>query len=292
MTIPGVLTTNMVNPNNQTNQEELKKNRLTSQSKSTLWVPSNMKWTMVNLVQTSRLQNKTEDLQKIILQRRWTQEILTTSPCLGKTGVSSVINDVKEEYDHISDEDIELGLELYSYLHYCQREVVESAELSVFFEMLLTNHSLETLVASTMNNLQPRVGENVKDLAAMNLWFKELENKLNLSLGSLLVSLSSTTDLIKLDQLEPPFLGRNKSSLTLCLFENDCGDLLQVPGMFFNAEKSDMNTAKLNRNDVKNTTNLVQSKATACIKQVILFTLLKVENSRSPPPSSPSVATN
>ena len=78
------ITTNMVNPNNQTNQEELKKNSLTSQSKSTLWVPSNMKWTMVNLVQTSRLQNKTEDLQKIILQWRWTQEILTTSPCLGK----------------------------------------------------------------------------------------------------------------------------------------------------------------------------------------------------------------
>ena len=77
--------------------------------------------------------------------------------------------------------------------------------MSVFFEMLLTNHSLETLVASTMNNLQPRVGENVKDLAAMNLWFKELENKLNLSLGSLLVSLSPTTDLIKLDQFEPPF---------------------------------------------------------------------------------------
>ena len=123
----------MVNPNNQTNQEELKKNSLTSQSKSTLWVPSNMKWAMVNLVQKSRLQNKTEDLQKIILQRRWTQEILTTSPCLAKTGVSSVINDVKKEYDHISDEDIELGLELYSYLHYCQREVVESAELSVFF---------------------------------------------------------------------------------------------------------------------------------------------------------------
>ena len=251
-----------------------------------------MKWTMVNLVQTSRLQNKTEDLQKIILQWRWTQEILTTSPCLGKTGVSSVINDVKKEYDHISDEDIELGLELYSYLHYCQRGVVESAELSVFFEMLLTNHSLETLIASTMNNLQPRVGENVKDLAAMNLWFEELENKLNLSLGSLLVSLFSTTDLIKLDQLEPPFLGRNKSSLTLCLFENDCGDLLQVPGMFFNTEKNDLNRTKLDRNNVKNTTNLVQSKATACIKQVILFTLLKVENSRSPPPSSPSVATN
>ena len=217
------ITTNMVNPNNQTNQEELKKKSLTSQSKSTFWVPSNMKWAMVNLVQKSRLQNKTEDLQKIILQRRWTQEILTTSPCLAKTGVSSVINDVKKEYDHISDEDIELGLELYSYLHYCQREVVESAELSVFFEMLLTKHSLETLVASMMNSLQPRVGENVK---AMNLWFIELENKLNLSLGSLLVSLSATTDLIKLDQFEPPFLGRNKSSLTLCLFENDCGDLL------------------------------------------------------------------
>ena len=171
-----------------------------------------MKWAMVNLIQKSRLQNKTEDLQKIILQRRWTQEILTTSPCLAKTGVSSVINDVKKElnleykeYDHISDEDIELGLELYSYLHYCQWEVVESAELSVFFEMLLTKHSLETLVASTMNSLQPRVGEIVKDLAAMNLWFMELENKLNLSLGSLLVSLSSITDVIKLDQFEPPF---------------------------------------------------------------------------------------
>ena len=64
--------------------------------------------------------------------------------------------------------------------------------------MLLSDHSLETLVASTLNNLQPRVGDKLDDLTAMNMWFEHLDKKLNFSLGPLVAGLSSTSQLKKL----------------------------------------------------------------------------------------------
>ena len=137
-----------------------------------------------------------------------------------------------KEYFWISDEDVELGLEFYSYLHYCQSHVVEAAQLSVFFDWLLSNQSLKTVVASTMNNIQPRVGDNLQDLTAMDMWFEELDKKLNVSvsLGPLLFGLSSTTQLMRLEELDPPYLRMFTTAIKVCLYENDCQGLLKVTG--------------------------------------------------------------
>ena len=108
--------------------------------------------------------------------------------------------------------------------------MVEAAKLSVFFVKLLTDHSLETLVASTLNNIQPRVGDKLDDLTAMNMWFEYLDKKLNFSLGPLLVGLSSTSKLKKLQELDPPFLREYANFTTECLQEDHCEDILQVTG--------------------------------------------------------------
>ena len=83
-----------------------------------------------------------------------------------------------------------------------------------------------------MNNIQPRVADNLQDLTAMNMWFQELDKKLNVSasLGPLLFGLSSTTQLIKLEELDPPYLRMFTTAIKVCLYENDCEGLLQVTG--------------------------------------------------------------
>ena len=201
------------------------------------WKPKNTKWGMVNLAQTSRLQNKTDLLRNEVLNQRWSVEILKEKPCLDDKKAEFVINQTMErmimdykKHPDISDEDIELGVELYSYLHYCEKKMVEAAKLSVFFVKLLTDHSLETLVASTLNNIQPRVGDKLDDLTAMNMWFEYLDKKLNFSLGPLLVGLSSTSKLKKLQELDPPFLREYANFTTECLQEDHCEDILQVTG--------------------------------------------------------------
>ena len=166
------------------------------------------------------------------LKQRWGLDNLKLSPCLNDVAITDQIDQIKtelnldyKEYDWIPDEDLEVGLELYSYLHYCQSQVVEAAQLSVFFEALLTNHSLGTLVASTMNNIQPRVGHNLTDLTAMNMWFEHLDKKLNLSLGPLLIGPSTTKELELLKDLNPPYL-----KMYTDIMDMDMEGLSQVTG--------------------------------------------------------------
>ena len=183
------------------------------------------------------MQDKIEDLRQVILRQRWSHEILE-QPCLDEVlGVNRVINKVKKqlnldfkEYSQFSDEDLELCLEFYSYLHYCQSQVVEAAQLSIFFEDLLTNHNLGTLVASTMNNLQPRVGDNLTDLTAMNMWFERLDKMYNFSLGPVILPLLKTDNLTQLAKLDPPYLKDFKTSID----DNQLGNITKFFGKTFN----------------------------------------------------------
>ena len=200
------------------------------------WKPQNAKWSMVNLVQTMHMQNKTGDLRRAVLRQRWSRRI-PEQPCLDEMGVNKEIKKIKKElnldykeYSQMSDNDIELGLELYSYLHYCQSQVVEAARLSVFFEALLSDQSLMTVVASTVNNIQPRAGDKLQDLTAMNMWFEQLDNRLNFSLGPLLIALSSTKELEMLKELDPPFLKMKTETMKQCMHDNNCEGLFNEIG--------------------------------------------------------------
>ena len=76
------------------------------------WKPTNAKWSMVNLVQTSRLQNKTEVLRMTTLRQRWGRNNMESSPCLSEAAITDQINQIKtelnfdyKEYNWIPDED-------------------------------------------------------------------------------------------------------------------------------------------------------------------------------------------
>ena len=67
----------------------------------------------------------------------------------------------------ISDEELAFGIELFSVVHHCPSSILEAAKLSVFFESLLINHNLNTVVAATMHNIQP--SNNVEDFTVINM---------------------------------------------------------------------------------------------------------------------------
>ena len=83
----------------------------------------------------------------------------------------------------IPEEDIRLGTELYSVFS-CPAKLLETVKLSKLFESLITSETLNTVVAATMHNTQPRAGNNIKDFTAINMWYQRLDQRYNFSLGS------------------------------------------------------------------------------------------------------------
>ena len=76
----------------------------------------------------------------------------------------------------MSDDDIAFGIQLYSVVHYCPDHLVEAAKLFHFFENLIYNHSLDTVVVATMNTIQPKASDSIKDFAAVNMWYERRKN--------------------------------------------------------------------------------------------------------------------
>ena len=84
--------------------------------------------------------------------------------------------------------------------------------MSNLFESLITNENLNTVVAATMHNIQPRAGDNIKDFTAINMWYQRLDERYNFSLGKAILPLLTTDMLLQLTALNPPFL-KNLSQL-------------------------------------------------------------------------------
>ena len=177
--------------------------------------------TIMNLVRESKIHGVNNmKVWKTLLKHRWDIEILKTNSCLRETQVADAIyrsgQDLNLKYDWnlwIPEEDLAFGTELYSALFYCPKQLVESAKLSVLFESLLTNQSLNTVVAATLHNIQPRAGDNIKDFTSINMWYQSLDVRYNFSLGSYILPLLKTDNLTTLESLHPPYLQRHKDFL-------------------------------------------------------------------------------
>ena len=62
-----------------------------------------------------------------------------------------------------------------------------------------------------MHNIKPRAGDNIKDFAAINMWYQRLGERYNFSLGPNILPLLTETNLFQLKNLKPPFLQYDKS---------------------------------------------------------------------------------
>ena len=192
--------------------------------------------TIINLVRESRKKeiNKNE-IWQTLLQHRWDIAILKTNPCFSESQVSELIfktvQDLKIKYDWnlwIPEDDIRLGTELYSVLHYCPENLVETAKLSKLFESIITKKNLNTVVAATMHNTQPRAGDKIKDFTAINMWYQRLDERYNFSLGPNILPLMTTNSLTELAALDPPFL-HNYQNIT----DDQQGNMPAIAGTLF-----------------------------------------------------------
>ena len=99
---------------------------------------------------------------------------------------------------------------MYVALLYCPDHHDEAKRLSLFFESLLTNHTLGTVLAATFNNLETRLDNDKMDYTTMHMWhnylYKELDARYNFSLGPSVIALSTTEQLVELAKLDPPYL--------------------------------------------------------------------------------------
>ena len=130
--------------------------------------------TIMSLARESKIKGIDEsEVWKKLLKHRWESDILKTdSSCSDENQRAEVIykttKDLKINYDSsqwIPEKDIRLGTELYSVFS-CPESLIEAAKLSKFFESLITDENLNTVVAATMHNIQPRAGDNIKDSTA------------------------------------------------------------------------------------------------------------------------------
>ena len=56
-------------------------------------------------------------------------------------------------------------------------------------------------------------GDNIKDFAAINMWYERLDERYNFSLGPVLLPLLKPENLTQLAELDPPYLKGFKASI-------------------------------------------------------------------------------
>ena len=119
------------------------------------------------------------------------------------------------------DDSVILGFQMFEALLYCQDHQDEAKRLSLFFDSLLTDQSLCTVLSATFNNLEARRGNDIQDYTAVNMWhnflYKELDARYNFSFGSSVIALSTTEQLQELAKLKPPNLLKETTSEELDL---------------------------------------------------------------------------
>ena len=141
--------------------------------------------------------------------------------CLNEDQIADVIwktfKDLKIHFEwdlRIQEEEKKQRDDLYILLLSCTSQQIESAKLSAFFEnLLMTNHSLETILAATMHNIKPRAGNNIKNFSAINEWYRRLDQRYKFSLAPALLPLMTSENLKQLKNLEPPFLKDSETGL-------------------------------------------------------------------------------
>ena len=184
--------------------------------------------TIINLVRESKLKGlQNEEVWKPLLRNRWNAEIVKAFPCLNKSQAAEVIYKTGQALGivyhwniRVHEEDVEFAKELYSVVLFCPDHLVEGAKLSLLFETLLQKQNLRTVVAATMQNIQPRAGDNIKDFTAINMWYKRLDKRFNFSLGPAIFPLMTSDNLTQLEALDPPYMKNNDASTHKISYDN------------------------------------------------------------------------
>ena len=135
--------------------------------------------------------------------------------------------DISFDFWLADDDSVKLGFQMYEALHFCPDHQDEGKRLSLFFESLLTNHSLGTVVAATFYNVEERQDSGIQDYTSMNMWhkylYKELDSRFNFTLGPSVVAISTVEQLKEMRKHDPLYLEQYEECIDQT--ETTCGKM-------------------------------------------------------------------
>ena len=194
-------------------------------------------WKVFQLVVEGRQRGFSHrELWKAALRNRWTIESLQRTRgkhfCLDIPQQLSVVEETNQnlKMKHIysrkeiwgTDGDLPLVVEIFSLLHFCPPlQLVQSVKLGLFYENLLEEENMRTLVLAALNNLKNNVDKNSR----VDEFFVELDKVYKFKLGPTVLALASAS---QLRNMETPFLKVFTHQIEHCLEGVDCTPLMHI----------------------------------------------------------------
>ena len=126
---------------------------------------------------------------------------------------------------NVSEEDLVFGTELFTVLTLCHDHIVEAAKLAVFMTNLLDNHNLRTIIQTTVNTIEQGSVTSQQNVESVKEFYKELDRKYNLSLGIILIALSTQSQLRAMLHQDSPYLSRHSQEILQCIDHQDCTEI-------------------------------------------------------------------
>ena len=149
----------------------------------------------------------------------WCMDSITEAGAIEEIKTSLNVKDVKD-IDGISSVDLEFGVKIFSVLHYCPNYVVEASKIAIFYEHILEEKSLRTIIQTTMNLMSPEY--ETDNLKTVKSFFSEMDKMFKFSLESPLIALTNTEDIGNLMEESLPYLENHKINLKECLENENC----------------------------------------------------------------------
>ena len=180
-------------------------------------------WEMLQVVSKTRDQNVLWDT---ILNIRGSQ--FSSTACLNSSEVAGVLEQLKGEINltskpieselNITEEDLIVAIELFSFLHFCSpHHLMEAASLGHFFLELLSKQSMETFVTAVLKTTNHHPKNKL-----LETFYDQLDNHFNFSLGPLVTALSNTQQLKQLVKKQPAYIRDYVDDINKCLDFQNC----------------------------------------------------------------------
>ena len=141
-------------------------------------------------------------------------------------GLSVEIEETDVFNSDTTEEDLETGFELFSWLIFCPEEL----QLLYQFHMeLLTTKNVQTILQTTVNNMKSGKIKEKSNIELVKTFFSELDNIVSTDLGKIVLALSSKMDIEKVLEDNMPYTKLyDEKSIQDCMKYNNCQILSDV----------------------------------------------------------------
>ena len=114
--------------------------------------------------------------------------------------------------------DIENGITAYAIFRFCPKE---SSKMGQFLEHLVTNATPRSLLLAVVNSIQSD-NLNRNDRTLLNMFYKDLDQMIDLKFGRILLALSTPLQLETMLSQDLPYVTMYAEEIELCASQNNC----------------------------------------------------------------------